>query len=153
MHNSRYWDRTPYLGVGAAAHSFNGTQRRWNIADVKRYVATFEHESETLSPTDAYNEYLMTALRTVEGIDKQLVDIRFRDVLERKINRFVQAGLIDDTPPIISLLPPVFCRPTASLQIYSSALAPLFGVGGNCLILISREEYTRRLRSCRCWLP
>lgn len=98
MHNSRYWDRTPYLGVGAAAHSFNGTQRRWNIADVKRYVATFEHESETLSPTDAYNEYLMTALRTVEGIDKQLVDIRFRDVLERKISRFVQAGLIDDTP-------------------------------------------------------
>ena len=100
-HNSRYWDRTPYLGVGAAAHSFSGSCRRWNVADVGQYVAAVgkpPHEEELLTPTDAYNELVMTSLRTVEGISKERLEPPFLDYLSRAIARFVSAGLIQETP-------------------------------------------------------
>jgi len=100
-HNSRYWDRTPYLGVGAAAHSFSGNCRRWNVADIRQYVASAgdpPHEVEHLTPTDAYNELVMTSLRTVEGIAKERVEPPFLDHLSHAIARFVVAGLILETP-------------------------------------------------------
>lgn len=102
-HNSRYWNRTPYLGVGAAAHSFDGEYRRWNVADVRQYVASaaighIAHEEEQLGLKDAHNEYVMTALRTVEGIEKSQVALPFVTRLKESIARFVAAGLIEDTP-------------------------------------------------------
>ena len=60
-HNSRYWNRTPYLGLGPGAHSFDGKRRKWNNPD-----GTVGEES--LTEADAYNELLMTALRTVRGL-------------------------------------------------------------------------------------
>ncbi|MBR6992387.1 MAG: radical SAM family heme chaperone HemW [Bacteroidales bacterium] len=103
VHNSRYWNRTPYLGVGAAAHSFDGLNRRWNVADTRRYIHSvmsgpIEHEEEELTLKDAHNEYLMTALRTVAGIDKKLVAAPFANRLQHDIQRFVATGLILDTP-------------------------------------------------------
>ena len=103
VHNSRYWDRTPYLGVGAAAHSFDGCRRRWNVADTQRYIASvqsgpIEHGEEELGLKEAHNEYLMTALRTVEGIDKRLVAPPFAERLKREVERFISAGLLLDTP-------------------------------------------------------
>jgi len=73
-HNSAYWDHTPYLGLGPAAHSFDGTSRQWNPANLKRYGenlanGTLYEEREELSPTDLYNETLLLALRTREGLD------------------------------------------------------------------------------------
>ena len=102
-HNSRYWNRTPYLGVGAAAHSFDGEYRRWNVADVRQYVASaasghIAHEEEQLGLKDAHNEYVMTALRTVEGIEKSQVALPFVTRLKESIARFVAAGLIEETP-------------------------------------------------------
>ena len=76
-HNSRYWDRTPYLGLGAAAHSFDGQRRRWNVADVERYCALHSFEEEILDEKDAYNELLMLRLRTVEGINRDKVPTAF----------------------------------------------------------------------------
>ena len=81
-HNSRYWNRTPYLGLGPAAHSFDGKKRRWNISSVEEYCLGLlgdlgcpsgprvpgVSEEETLTEADAYNELLMTALRTVRGL-------------------------------------------------------------------------------------
>ena len=103
VHNSRYWNRTPYLGVGAAAHSFDGLRRRWNVADTQRYIAStlsgpIDHEEEELELKDAHNEYIMTAMRTVEGIDKSLVSPPFANRLRQGIQRFVTTGLILDTP-------------------------------------------------------
>ena len=103
VHNSRYWNRTPYLGVGAAAHSFDGSRRRWNVADVQRYISSvqsgpIDHEDEEISLKDAHNEYLMTALRTVEGVEKRLVARPFADRLMHSMQRFVAEGLILDTP-------------------------------------------------------
>ena len=75
-HNSRYWDRTPYLGLGPGAHSFDGLHRRWNINDIGVYCEALKDpkdhknlfQEETLTATDAYTELLMTALRTVRGL-------------------------------------------------------------------------------------
>jgi oxygen-independent coproporphyrinogen-3 oxidase len=62
------------VGFGPSAHSFNGTSRSWNIANTKKYVDLIREnkthfESETLSLIDRINEFIMTGLRTVEGID------------------------------------------------------------------------------------
>ena len=75
-HNSSYWSGVPYLGIGPGAHSYNGSTRRWNAGDIKRYVETrdFTREgdsacftTEILSAEDRYNEYIMTRLRTAKG--------------------------------------------------------------------------------------
>ena len=102
-HNSRYWDRTPYTGIGAAAHSFDGLRRRWNIADAARYIAganagKIPFEEETLTQADACNEYIMTALRTAKGIDKlmlaRLAPRGSEAALGKGLARFVGAGLL-----------------------------------------------------------
>ena len=73
-HNSSYWDCTPYLGLGAAAHSYNGTTRQWNPSDLDAYMQGVENndlqfEVEHLSPTDQYNEKIMLSLRTSRGLN------------------------------------------------------------------------------------
>lgn len=77
-HNSSYWDGTEYLGIGAAAHSYDGKSRQWNIADVKRYTEflasgnpteDYIEEREILTETELYNDIITTALRTRKGID------------------------------------------------------------------------------------
>lgn len=72
-HNSRYWDGTPYLGIGAGAHSFDGVRRSWNVADIDRYIrgiesGTPERELETLSRDERRNEAVMLSLRTQKGL-------------------------------------------------------------------------------------
>lgn len=72
-HNSSYWDGTPYLGLGAGAHSYNRTSRQWNPSDLDSYMQGIEKDSpvfelETLSDTDRYNEKLMLSLRTSRGL-------------------------------------------------------------------------------------
>ena len=74
VHNSNYWKNLPYLGIGPSAHSFAGSTRRWNVADNKKYTENMTagitiHESEILSAADKCNEYLLTNLRTVEGVN------------------------------------------------------------------------------------
>jgi oxygen-independent coproporphyrinogen-3 oxidase len=74
-HNSAYWNFTPYVGVGPSAHSFNGHQRRWNVANNTKYykeVGKNEDwfEVETLSDSEKWNEYFLTGLRTKWGILK-----------------------------------------------------------------------------------
>lgn len=102
-HNSRYWDRTPYIGVGASAHSFDGHSRRWNVDDVNSYVESslqgdVVHEEEILSAADAYNEYVMTALRTCNGLLKSYVSEEYRPFLKERMARFIASGLIVETP-------------------------------------------------------
>ena len=80
--NSAYWLGKPYIGIGPAAHSFNGTQRGWNISNNTKYIRALEAhelpiELETLSLTDRYNEYVMTALRTIWGVDLHRLEMEF----------------------------------------------------------------------------
>ena len=80
-HNAAYWHGEKYLGIGPAAHSFDGAERHWNAASVARYIAGEEAEAERLTERDRYNEYLLTRLRTAEGID--LGELRQRFGAER----------------------------------------------------------------------
>ncbi|MEM5563757.1 coproporphyrinogen-III oxidase family protein [Psychroserpens sp. AS72] len=80
--NSAYWQGKPYLGIGPSAHSFSGNERSWNIRNNSKYIAaieagTFPKETETLSTTDRYNEYVMTGLRTVWGVSLQKVETNY----------------------------------------------------------------------------
>lgn len=81
-HNSAYWNGTPYLGLGPAAHSFDGTARQWNINSLTGYIHAIRQgktcfENETLTTENRYNEYVMLSLRTVAGIDLQLLEKSF----------------------------------------------------------------------------
>lgn len=73
-HNSSYWNETPYLGIGAAAHSYNGTSRQWNISNIKDYIDNISNnilpsEKEELDLPTRYDDIITTALRTCDGIN------------------------------------------------------------------------------------
>ncbi len=73
-HNSSYWTGIPYMGLGAGAHSYNGTSRQWSPDDLDAYMAGIEQgkplfEIEHLSPDDLYNEKIMLSLRTTQGLN------------------------------------------------------------------------------------
>ncbi len=72
-HNSSYWNDTPYTGLGAGAHSYNGTDRSWTPDDLNTYIKGVQdhrlvRETEHLSATDRYNERIMLGLRTADGV-------------------------------------------------------------------------------------
>ena len=73
-HNSSYWEGKKYIGIGPAAHSYNGVSRQWNISNNNSYVDAIKNsiipcEKEILTPVQKVNEYIMTSLRTIEGLD------------------------------------------------------------------------------------
>ena len=89
-HNSSYWNDTPYIGCGAAAHSYNGTSREWNIPDIKEYIKGIESgarnfEIEELSEEERYNDTILTRLRTADGIPLAWM----REKFSEKLNRYM----------------------------------------------------------------
>ena len=81
-HNSSYWKGKKYYGFGPSAHSFDGIRRRWNISNNALYVQflknnTIPFEEEILTVTQQLNEYIMTSLRTMEGLNLTTVEERF----------------------------------------------------------------------------
>jgi len=102
-HNTSYWLGKSYLGVGPSAHSFNGKQRSWNVANNTKYINSIEEqilpiERETLSVADRYNEYVMTGLRTIYGVSLHKVRNDFGELYESHIKReaqkFIDQGLL-----------------------------------------------------------
>ena len=74
-HNTGYWSREPYLGLGPGAHSFDGDRRRsWNVEDLGKYLSGAAREGETLSDQDIYNEKVMLGLRTSAGVEAGLLE-------------------------------------------------------------------------------
>ncbi|MCW3110682.1 MAG: hemW [Segetibacter sp.] len=85
-HNSSYWQGKQYLGLGPSAHSFNGHSRQWNIANNALYIqsitnGTLPSEEEILTKDQQLNEYIMTSLRTMEGLSLEKV---MKDYGEKK---------------------------------------------------------------------
>ena len=81
-HNSAYWKNKHYLGVGPSAHSFNGSNRQWNVASNKQYIEKVNKddsyfEIEQLSKNQQYNEYIFTALRTIWGVELDYINNQF----------------------------------------------------------------------------
>ena len=78
-HNSSYWNNTPYIGLGAGAHSYDGQVRQWNISDLDTYIAQamahqLQPEKEVLSEEQRHTERVMLGLRTNRGIGIDEID-------------------------------------------------------------------------------
>ena len=102
-HNSSYWNDTPYIGLGAAAHSYDGHTRSWNIADIRQYIEGIERrerlfDSEIIEGNTRYNDRLTVALRTREGIDLSTLSDYHRDYAIKNARRFLNNGLLRITP-------------------------------------------------------
>lgn len=103
LHNTSYWQQLPYIGLGAAAHSYNGSSRQWNVANVKTYIESInkgflDFEKEELTLKDKYNEYLMTNFRTYWGINRNdLIQMQslWWENTERKIQSYIRQGLME----------------------------------------------------------
>ena len=97
-HNSNYWKSINYLGLGPSAHSFNGVSRSWNVANNKKYIDAIQmnvlsfNETELLTLHDQINEYIMTRLRTIWGIDPKDLKLGGLDYSKEFISK-VQAYL------------------------------------------------------------
>jgi oxygen-independent coproporphyrinogen III oxidase len=94
-HNSSYWQGKKYLGLGPSAHSFNGSSRQWNTANNNRYIESIDHniipyEKEELTRTQQLNEYIMTSLRTIEGMDITIAG----EALIEKAKKYIDSGLM-----------------------------------------------------------
>lgn len=111
QHNTNYWRQQKYLGLGPAAHSFNGKSRQWNVNHNLKYIKGVESgslakEEETLKPHDIFNEYIMTGLRTMWGCNKEkLVVLGKQAYLEQDflIKGYVHDGTIIETDKSIVL--------------------------------------------------
>ena len=93
-HNSSYWQGKHYLGLGPSAHSFNGNSRQWNIANNALYIQSLKEgilspEIEILTAEQQFNEYVMTSLRTMEGIRLEKVE---EDFGTEKVNYLLNAA-------------------------------------------------------------
>ena len=102
-HNTSYWLGKSYLGVGPSAHSFNGKQRSWNVANNTKYINSIQEKSlpierETLSVSDRYNEYVMTGLRTIYGVSLNKVrndfGVLFESHIKKESQKFIDQGLL-----------------------------------------------------------
>ena len=100
-HNSSYWNETPYLGVGPAAHSFNGKTRRWNISNSRLYLQLRKehkifYETENIDTQTRYNDLIITSLRTIRGLDfNKFIKTFDNDIIsyfEKEISRFTTSG-------------------------------------------------------------
>jgi oxygen-independent coproporphyrinogen-3 oxidase len=97
-HNTNYWRGVHYLGIGPSAHSFDGKSRQWNVANNVKYLEALAQdripaEVENLTDFDRYNEYVMTSLRTMWGIDLLKVETDFGTAAKQKLLAFADEYL------------------------------------------------------------
>ena len=102
-HNTNYWKQKKYIGFGPSAHSYNGISRQWNISDTEEYIANITSgkpyfEREELDPRTKFNEYIMTSLRTIWGIDLNYVEREFEkegaDYVKNISSRYISYGMM-----------------------------------------------------------
>ena len=108
-HNSSYWNNTPYLGIGASAHSYNKEERIWNIANIKEYIERVKSnepysEKETLTEKDKYNEYILVGIRIKEGINPNYIKTNFPPTFykhfQTQAQKLIEEGLLKQENPI-----------------------------------------------------
>ena len=103
-HNTSYWQRKKYLGVGPSAHSFDGDTRQWNVYNNSIYLRTLKNseipfEREELTGKDKLNEYLLTSLRTIWGMNIDFVKNNFGNdaafELKKKLSLLIEEQLVE----------------------------------------------------------
>ena len=91
QHNSNYWKGIEYLGFGPSAHSFYHNKRSWNISNNSIYIKAIQNnepfsEEELIDEKTAYNEYVLTRLRTIWGIEKDFIQANFNEEINLHFN-------------------------------------------------------------------
>ncbi|MGB2341740.1 MAG: radical SAM family heme chaperone HemW [Flavobacteriaceae bacterium] len=103
VNNSAYWSGKSYLGIGPSAHSFDGNTRSWNISNNAKYINGISTnrpfiEREILNEIDRYNEYLMTGLRTKNGISLSYIEdkfgLRYKELLEKEAQNHITSQML-----------------------------------------------------------
>jgi len=99
--NSGYWLGKKYLGIGPSAHSYDGISRSWNVSNNSIYLKSLDennlpNETEILSETDRYNEYIMTGLRTIWGVSLDRIEKEFENSYLEYLQKQSQKFLNDD---------------------------------------------------------
>jgi oxygen-independent coproporphyrinogen-3 oxidase len=101
--NSSYWLGKKYIGIGPSAHSYDGQKRGWNVSNNSVYIKSILEnklpmETEILSKTDRYNEYIMTGLRTMWGVSLERIEKEFGktylDYLNKQAARYIEDHLL-----------------------------------------------------------
>ena len=102
--NTAYWLGKKYIGIGPSAHSYNGESRSWNIANNSLYLKAIAEnklpsETEILSKTDQYNEYIMTGLRTIWGVSLVRIETEFGtkylEYLYQQAEKYISDNLLE----------------------------------------------------------
>ena len=110
-HNSSYWQGKKYYGFGPSAHAYDGKSRRWNVANNALYIQALQknslpYQEEILTETQRINEYIMTSLRTIEGIDLAKINSfgkTYYDVLMTTANKYLHTEKLMQTTTALIL--------------------------------------------------
>ena len=99
-HNSCYWHDIPYMGIGAAAHSYNKISRQWNISDINKYIENIEHGHvpmtiELIDDDTHFNDIITTALRTSDGINIDLLEKQYKEHILERSEKFISDGVVE----------------------------------------------------------
>ena len=99
-HNSSYWQGIPYIGIGAAAHSYDIKTRQWNVSDIDEYIKSIDKgiipmEYETIDDDTRYNDTITTALRTAEGVDMASMSTKHRTHCHASAETYITQGLLE----------------------------------------------------------
>jgi oxygen-independent coproporphyrinogen-3 oxidase len=122
--NSAYWLGKKYIGIGPSAHSYDGEKRGWNIANNSLYLKSIQEnilpiETEVLSKSDRYNEYIMTGLRTIWGVSLERIEKEFGsdylDYLQKQSQKFLNDDLVSIENNIL--------KPTAKGKFLTDGIA------------------------------
>lgn len=112
QNNMAYWLGKPYLGIGPSAHSFDGSFRKWNISNNSLYINSIAEgkipqQTEELSTTDSYNEFVMTRLRTKFGVSAEDIDEKFGEKYKlhflKESVKFLRDGLMKKSEETFSI--------------------------------------------------
>lgn len=102
-HNTSYWQNEKYVGLGPSAHSFDGENRSWNVASLHKYIesikrGTLLQETERLTQSQKYNEFILTGLRTMWGMNLTLLKEKFGqklfDYCMENAQKFIRQNLL-----------------------------------------------------------
>ena len=114
QHNSSYWRGEKYIGLGAAAHSFDGNNRSWNASSVTEYIEAIEsntlHQTtEQLTIAEKYNEFILTGLRTIWGVDLQTLKNTFGEIFYnfcmKNAQKYIDNQLLEIEKNTLKILP------------------------------------------------
>ena len=111
-HNSSYWQGKKYLGLGPSAHSYDGIIRKWNVANNIKYIeainkGVIESETEVLTETQKFNEYIMISLRTKEGLNLETIKTNWGEdkltTMKSRLQKFKEHNLVNAAGTTIQL--------------------------------------------------